>query len=293
VGCEDTHCDDWRSTASHATRRLSPPCVPARDIESGPVPGHRQRPVARELVPRVGERKRSPSVSIHCEFMPTGNRWLIPNVRFWRSSLDFAGQAWRSACSAGSSASKFCATTRERWYTHLHVGAWATFNTSCNQALALVKRNHKGTVGDKQCRFSQSKFDAIFEEVRGLFTKRYAHRILIQRNLSERAAATVARQSLDFQYIDARHDYEGVLEDLRAWWPKLCPGGLMAGHYYDNVNGMPMARTVGEFVRSLGPSSDGSKPTVFITSDHPPSWLSFGRRGPVRRLAPKVTAEGS
>ena len=49
----------------------------------------------------------------------------------------------------------------------------------------------------------------------------------------------------------------------------------MAGHDYDNVNGMPVARAVGEFVSSLGPSSDGSKPTVFITSDHPPSWFFF------------------
>ena len=32
-----------------------------------------------------------------------------------------------------------------------------------------------------------------------LFTKKYAHRTFIQRNLLDRAAATVARQSLDFQ----------------------------------------------------------------------------------------------
>ena len=97
----------------------------------------------------------------------------------------------------------------------------------------------------------------------------------MQREFSVSAAAKVAHTSLDFAYIDARHDYEGPSEDLRAWWPKLCPGGLMAGHDYDNVNGMPVARAVGEFVSSLGPSSDGSKPTVFITSDHPPSRFFF------------------
>ena len=37
-------------------------------------------------------------------------------------------------------------------------------------------------------------------------------------------------QSLDFVYIDARHDYDGCLEDIVAWYPKLKKGGLIAGH---------------------------------------------------------------
>ena len=41
---------------------------------------------------------------------------------------------------------------------------------------------------------------------------------------------------MDFVYIDARHDYESVLEDLDAWCPKMKPGGIIAGHDY--VDGM-------------------------------------------------------
>ena len=33
-------------------------------------------------------------------------------------------------------------------------------------------------------------------------------------------------------YVDARHDFKGVWEDLVAYWPKLRPGGIMAGHDY-------------------------------------------------------------
>ena len=42
----------------------------------------------------------------------------------------------------------------------------------------------------------------------------------------------VADGFFDFIYVDARHDFKGVYEDLVAWWPKLRAGGIMAGHDY-------------------------------------------------------------
>merc|ERR1712048_862566 len=38
--------------------------------------------------------------------------------------------------------------------------------------------------------------------------------------------------SLDFVYLDARHDRHSVLMELLAYWPKLRVGGVMAGHDY-------------------------------------------------------------
>ena len=38
--------------------------------------------------------------------------------------------------------------------------------------------------------------------------------------------------SLDWVYIDGRHDYEGVLEDIQVWLPKAHQGGVLAGHDY-------------------------------------------------------------
>lgn len=35
--------------------------------------------------------------------------------------------------------------------------------------------------------------------------------------------------SVDFLYVDASHTYEGVIRDLRAWYPKVRTGGLIAG----------------------------------------------------------------
>lgn len=46
------------------------------------------------------------------------------------------------------------------------------------------------------------------------------------------AASTVADGELDFVYLDARHDFAGVVADIRAWWPKVKPYGVFAGHDY-------------------------------------------------------------
>jgi predicted O-methyltransferase YrrM len=40
--------------------------------------------------------------------------------------------------------------------------------------------------------------------------------------------------SLDFIYIDGRHDYPFVLEDIIAWTPKVKVGGIVSGHDYYN-----------------------------------------------------------
>ena len=64
-----------------------------------------------------------------------------------------------------------------------------------------------------------------------------------------------------------RHDYEGVSEDLAAWWPKICPGGLLAGHDFDEG---AVARAVRHFLLRAAPDA-----TLVVTSDHPASWLFF------------------
>lgn len=50
---------------------------------------------------------------------------------------------------------------------------------------------------------------------------------------SVQAAAMFEDESLDFVFIDADHSPQAVYDDLNAWWPKLRPGGLLAGHDYD------------------------------------------------------------
>ena len=40
-----------------------------------------------------------------------------------------------------------------------------------------------------------------------------------------------------------RHDYCGVQEDLRNWWPKLRRGGILAGHDYLNADSPPVKKS--------------------------------------------------
>lgn len=39
----------------------------------------------------------------------------------------------------------------------------------------------------------------------------------------------------DVIFIDAQHDYEHCLQDIRLWWPKVRPGGYLCGHDYQHT----------------------------------------------------------
>jgi SAM-dependent methyltransferase len=59
-----------------------------------------------------------------------------------------------------------------------------------------------------------------------------ADMIQIHQGDSAESAADFADESLDFIHIDAAHDYDSVVKDLAAWYPKLKPGGIFSGHDY-------------------------------------------------------------
>lgn len=80
---------------------------------------------------------------------------------------------------------------------------------------------------------------------------------------SAEAAAAFADESLDFVFIDADHQYDAVLRDLSAWWPKVKPTGFIGGHDYSaeierrhsaprygTSGGYHVARALRDFFRS-------------------------------------------
>jgi predicted O-methyltransferase YrrM len=62
--------------------------------------------------------------------------------------------------------------------------------------------------------------------------KPVAHLIRPYRMTSVEAASQFEDKSIDFIMLDGDHNYPAVLEDIRAWLPKMRPGGLMAGDDY-------------------------------------------------------------
>jgi predicted O-methyltransferase YrrM len=87
----------------------------------------------------------------------------------------------------------------------------------------------------------------------------------VHRRTSAEAASELRDDSLDFVFVDAEHTHDAVTRDLAAWWPKVRPGGLLAGHDYAHFEGVTAA--VDEFVANRGLRR------VFRTSRS--SWLIY------------------
>ena len=75
------------------------------------------------------------------------------------------------------------------------------------------------------------------------------------------AASTFDDKSLDVVYIDAEHTYEAVMRDIKAWAPKIKPGGFLCGHDYYNITQFEVRRAVAAIGGPCG-----------ITHEPAPSW---------------------
>jgi len=67
-------------------------------------------------------------------------------------------------------------------------------------------------------------------------------------SLSDEAASRFLDNSIDFAYVDAQHTLEAVRKDLAAWWPKIKPGGIFAGH---DLKHLPVRQAVEEFSKQI------------------------------------------
>ncbi len=124
---------------------------------------------------------------------------------------------------------------------------------------------------DDESNVSQEEHDSNFAETARRLA-RFGPRSDIWRCDSEAARARLQSASLDFVYLDARHDEASVREDLGRWWSIVRPGGLLCGHDYVDghlPNGVFGVRTaVDAFFGQLGLSVHAT------TEDAPwPSWI--------------------
>jgi Methyltransferase domain len=100
---------------------------------------------------------------------------------------------------------------------------------------------------------------------------RFGSRSTIWRVTGEEAAKRVPHHSLDFVYLDARHDYASVMQDLEDWIEKVRPGGVLGGHDY--VDGDLPAGLFG--VRSAVAEFFGARRLRAHATFADPPWLSW------------------
>ena len=75
----------------------------------------------------------------------------------------------------------------------------------------------------------------IFLSVQDRFKEQIERdQIQIHRAFSADVADQFPDAYFDWLYIDGMHTCDAVLEDLRAYWPKLKPDGFLLGHDYAN-----------------------------------------------------------
>lgn len=103
---------------------------------------------------------------------------------------------------------------------------------------------------DDPMNLPQSEYDVLHEFTVARLAK-YGARFELIREVSELAAARI-EGPLDFVYIDAVHTYEGVLDELKLWFPKIRNGGIVAGHDDGLINFPGVKAALDEFFLRFG-----------------------------------------
>ncbi len=94
-------------------------------------------------------------------------------------------------------------------------------------------------------------------DVRGAFERHMRHlgaEVELMAMDSPLAARRFADGSLDLVFLDGSHDEDAVRKDIAAWWPKLRPGGILAGHDHDEEH-PGVARAVAHLDPVVGPGT--------------------------------------
>ena len=170
---------------------------------------------------RVNERNGRPAMITACANATAG--LPIPVI----DSRDELGriaeeEGFRIGAELGVKEGNFANTTLHQWkscHKYVLVDIWAP-------QVAYSDRANRG----------QAAQEAVYHAALNT-TRHHRRKIEVCRNFTTSCAELYADNYFDYIYVDARHDRQGVGLDLHAWWPKLRPGGIMAGDDYRTAPG--------------------------------------------------------
>lgn len=149
---------------------------------------------------------------------------FVPPIRehrdlgFLMRHLGFRG----NACELGVKDGEFTRIVLDGWRqcdTYLQVDLW---RHQQNYIDLTNRNNREQTMG--RIKSKKAGDDMV--------AKGYAQRLVQCVNYTTSCALEVPDGWCTLLYVDARHDYMGVMEDLHKWWPKLADGGIIAGDDY-------------------------------------------------------------
>ena len=111
-------------------------------------------------------------------------------------------------------------------FAHHTLSQWTSCTTYVLVDLWAHQENYKdiANVDDEQQEDTMAKALSTLGPFRD--------KLEVCRNYTTVCATQYPDNFFDYVYVDARHDYKGVSEDLDAWWPKLKDGGIFSGHDY-------------------------------------------------------------
>lgn len=118
---------------------------------------------------------------------------------------------------------------------------------------------------------------AYREAVERMAFARLAKRAIIMRKSSVEAAESFDDGCLDFVYIDANHQYHSIMDDLKAWTPKVRKGGIVCGDDFYDIPGSKwgVVQAVIDFTHEHGYHLQTSKwdPSLPEEDSHPQFWF--------------------
>ena len=114
----------------------------------------------------------------------------------------------------------------------------------------LWAQQAKAVYGQDSANVNSTMQEQRYQQVLRELVQPNQHCVSVLRMLSTKAAGHFANNSLAFVYLDANHYYEHVMQDLEAFWPKVMPGGMLAGHDLGDVFEFGVQRAVTKFAHA-------------------------------------------
>jgi hypothetical protein len=134
----------------------------------------------------------------------------------------------------------------------VEVGAW--FGKSTNYMAQQIRESKKNIQFTTVDTWKGTDDEDIHQEIVGSFagdifyefvdnsilSDNYGHINMIK-DTSKNASNQFANGSIDYLMLDAGHSYDALMEDLKAWYNKVKPGGIVSGDDYGVFHGVTQA----------------------------------------------------